>query len=148
MRFDRELMKKQLEIHEGLRLRPYRDTVGKLTIGVGRNLDDVGLSREEAYLLLDADIARAEKDLDVGLPWWRQLDPVRQRVLLDMAFNMGMGSAAIGKGLLSFINTLRAVKEERYQDAADGMMLSMWAQQVKTRAVTLSGMMRTGEDAF
>ena len=54
-------IKAQLVRHEGLRLKPYRCTAGKLTIGIGRNLDDCGISQTEAYLLLENDIRNCEK---------------------------------------------------------------------------------------
>ena len=57
---DRQLLRSQLERHEGLRLKPYRDTVGKLTVGYGRNLEDVGISRDEADFMLDNDIDQVE----------------------------------------------------------------------------------------
>ncbi len=57
--------------YEGLRLKPYRDTAGHLTIGVGRNLDGAGVDRAEAMLLLKNDIAAARADMDVRWPWWR-----------------------------------------------------------------------------
>ena len=135
----------QLRLHEGERRKPYRDTVGKLTIGIGRNLDDKGLRRDEIEYLLSNDIADARADLDRYLPWWRGLDPVRQRVLIDMAFNMGMGSPGKG-GLLSFVNTLSNIRQGRYAEAADMMLASKWAQQVGRRAVRLATMMRTGMD--
>lgn len=135
----------QLRLHEGERKKPYRDTVGKLTIGIGRNLDDKGLRRDEIEYLLNNDIADARADLDRYLPWWRGLDPVRQRVLIDMAFNMGMGAPNRG-GLLSFVNTLSNIRQGRYAEAADMMLASKWAQQVGRRAVRLATMMRTGLD--
>ena len=135
----------QLRLHEGERRKPYRDTVGKLTVGIGRNLDDKGLRRDEIEYLLTNDIADARADLDRYLPWWRGLDPVRQRVLIDMAFNMGMGAPNRG-GLLSFVNTLSNIRQGRYAEAADMMLASKWAQQVGRRAVRLATMMRTGMD--
>ena len=135
----------QLRLHEGERRKPYRDTVGKLTIGIGRNLDDKGLRRDEIEYLLANDIADARADLDRYLPWWRGLDPVRQRVLIDMMFNMGAGSPGKG-GLLSFVNTLSNIRQGRYAEAADMMLASKWAQQVGRRAVRLATMMRTGMD--
>ena len=135
----------QLRLHEGERKKPYRDTVGKLTIGIGRNLDDKGLRRDEIEYLLANDIADARADLDRYLPWWRGLDPVRQRVLIDMSFNMGMGAPNRG-GLLSFVNTLSNIRQGRYAEAADMMLASKWAQQVGRRAVRLATMMRTGMD--
>lgn len=135
----------QLRLHEGERRKPYRDTVGKLTIGIGRNLDDKGLRRDEIEYLLANDIADARADLDRYLPWWRGLDPVRQRVLIDMVFNMGAGSPGKG-GLLSFVNTLSEIRRGNYGIAADMMLASKWAQQVGGRAVRLATMMRTGMD--
>jgi lysozyme len=130
----------QLIQHEGLRLKPYKDTVGKLTIGVGRNLDDVGITEDEARMMLAADVGRTNAALDRAIPWWRNLDGVRQRVIADMAFNMGVA------GLLTFKNTLAAVKEGRWDDASDGMLASKWARQVGGRAVRLARMMETGDD--
>ena len=135
----------QLRLHEGERRKPYRDTVGKLTIGIGRNLDDKGLRRDEIEYLLNNDIADARADLDRYLPWWRGLDPVRQRVLIDMSFNMGIGAPNRG-GLLSFVNTLSEIRRGNYAIAADMMLASKWAQQVGRRAVRLATMMRTGMD--
>ena len=135
----------QLRLHEGERRKAYRDTVGKLTIGIGRNLDDKGLRRDEIEYLLANDIADSRADLDRYLPWWRGLDPVRQRVLIDMVFNMGAGSPK-GGGLLSFVNTLSEIRRGEYAIAADMMLASKWAAQVGRRAVRLATMMRTGMD--
>lgn len=131
-------LKKELKRDEGMRLMPYRDTVGKLTIGVGRNLDDVGISESEADFLLMSDVGRAEGGLDGRIPWWRTLDETRQRVLVNMAYNMGID------GLMGFKNTLKAVQDGRWDAAAEGMLDSKWAQQVGARASRLADMMRTG----
>lgn len=133
---DINLMRKELIRDEGLRLKPYKDTVGKTTIGIGRNLDDVGISKDEAYLMLDNDIQRTSDSLDKNLPWWKTLDEVRQRVILNMAYNLGINS------LLGFKNTLAAIQAGRYNDAADGMLASKWATQVGDRATRLAKMMR------
>ena len=129
-------MRAELVRDEGLRLKPYKDTVGKTTIGIGRNLDDVGISKDEAYLMLDNDIQRTSDSLDKNLPWWKTLDEVRQRVILNMAYNLGINS------LLGFKNTLAAIQAGRYNDAADGMLASKWATQVGDRATRLAKMMR------
>lgn len=129
-------MKAELIRDEGLKLKPYRDTVGKLTIGVGRNLDDVGISEAEAATLLESDIARTAKALDLNLPWWITLSEERQRVMLNMAFNMGI------RGLLGFKNTLAAIQAGKFEDAANGMLASKWAGQVGNRAQRLAQMMR------
>lgn len=135
---DRDAMVRQLRLHEGERLKPYRDTVGKLTIGVGRNLDDRGITREESAMLLANDIAAEERELLNALPWVATLDEVRQRVLLDMSFNMGL------VGLLGFKRTLATIQAGEYQAAAMMMLDSRWAKQVGRRAERLSRMMATG----
>lgn len=126
---------------EGEVLHAYQDTEGFLTIGVGRLIDKRrggGITREEALYLLQNDILRKMEDLDRELPWWKKLSQVRQRVLLNMCFNLGIG------GLLKFKNTLAAVESGRYEEAAKGMMASKWAKQVGARAERLAKMMREG----
>ena len=86
------------------------------------------------------DINAVEDGLVVKLPWFNELDDVRKRVLIDMAFNLGL------YGLLEFKNTLRYVSEGKYSQASRNMLLSLWADQVGQRAKTLSRMMETGED--
>jgi lysozyme len=135
--FDRSVLMAELTRDEGRRLKPYVDTVGKTTIGVGRNLTDVGISDAECDTMLSNDIDRTVAWLDRNLPWWRQLDPVRQRVVINMAFNMQ-------GGLLTFVNTLAAMKRGDYAAAADGMLASKWAGQVGARAMRLATMMRSG----
>lgn len=137
---DKVRLYKQLELHEGKKSKPYKDTVGKLTIGIGRNLDDRGITEEEIVFLFGTDVALVEKELDKNLKWWRDMSEVRQRVLADMCFNLGITK------LLAFKNTLEAMRTGRYNDAASGMLNSLWAKQVKGRAVRLANMMRTGED--
>ena len=130
----------QLVRHEGLRLKPYRCTAGKLTIGVGRNLDDCGISQKEAYALLDNDIRNCEQQLLDEIPViYNALDEVRQSVLLNMCFNLGL------KGLLSFNNTLSFIAVGDWERAANGMLASKWAKQVGRRAIELSELMRKGK---
>lgn len=130
----------QLRKHEGVRNKPYADTVGKITIGVGRNLTDVGLSDAEIDMLLANDINRTVADLDRELSWWRNLNEARQRVMIDMCFNLGIG------GLLTFKNALAMIQSGQYDLASTNMLKSKWASQVGIRADTLSKMMRTGDD--
>jgi lysozyme len=134
-----ELLKARLRISEGLKLRMYLDTVGKRTIGYGHNLDAKAISLRAAEIILADDIQDALDDLDKFLPWWKTLDPIRQTVIADMSFNMGMG------GLLTFRNTLRAIQEGRWRDASEGMLASKWARQTGQRAVKLARIMLTGE---
>lgn len=135
---DRKVLLNRTAGHEGLRLTPYVDTVGKITIGYGRNLEDKGLSKAEAQLLLQHDLSDAERDCRESFEWFDDLDGPRQTVLIEMCFNLGR------KGLLGFGQTLRAVKERRFEDAAKQMLRSKWAIQVKGRAATLAAVMRTG----
>ncbi len=132
------LLRAELMRDEDVRLKPYRDSVGKLTIGTGRNLDDVGISKDENDYLLDNDIARVERALDVHLPWWGHLDLVRQRVLANMCFNLGP------RKLLRFRKTLPLIQQGQYEAAAREMLRSRWAQQVGHRALRLSQATRTG----
>jgi lysozyme len=112
--------------------------MGILTVGVGRNLRDVGLADDEIDLMLDNDIKRVLVQLDAKLPWWRSMSPVRQSVLADMCFNMGINK------LLGFVNTLRCMKAGDYIGAAAGMKNSLWYSQVKGRAVELVRLMKDG----
>jgi lysozyme len=137
---DRDRLQQQLILHEGLRLFPYSDTVGKTTIGVGRNLTDNGISHVEALFLLDNDIElRVFADLERHAPWVAQLDPVRQAVVIDMCFNLGWPRLSL------FRNTLAAMKRGDWVSAAEGMRASKWAKQVGNRAVRLRQMMLTGQ---
>lgn len=135
---DRAILRAQLIRHEGLRLKPYRDTLGVLTIGVGRNLDDRGLTEGEALYLLDSDIDLCERQLVARFPWFAALDAERQRVLLDMVFNLGLTR------LLDFKKMLSAVGRGDYAAAAAEMLASRWATQVGARAKRLGLMMSTG----
>ena len=123
---------------EALRLKPYRCTAGKLSIGVGRNLEDIGITRDEALHLLANDIARVEVECRAAFPWFDALDPVRQAVVLNMAFNLGLPKFRL------FKQTLAAIAAGRYDAAARQMQLSKWARQVGDRAKRLARMMRTG----
>lgn len=136
----RDEIKQQLIKHEGLKLHPYVDVKGKITIGVGRNLTNNGISLEECYILLDNDIDRVIAELSTNLPYFLALDEIRQRVLIDMNFNLGLTS------FLKFKNTLELVKEGHYTSASQNMLQSNWAEQVGDRAIRLSRMMNTGRD--
>lgn len=129
----------QLKRHEGVKSKPYKDSVGKTTIGVGRNLDDVGVSQDEIDLMLRNDISRAMSAVRQYLQWFDSLDDARQDVLINMCFNMGIGA------LLEFKNTLTLIKAGQYPEAANEMLQSKWASQVGSRAVELANQMKTGE---
>lgn len=125
---------------ESLRLKPYRCTAGKLTIGYGRNLDDVGISKTEADMLFERDFAQAEAEtkrlLKLNGIDYDQLIEQRFYVLTDMMFNLGYDR------LSKFKKLLYALKKGLYDDAAKEMLDSAWATQVGNRATKLAALMR------
>jgi lysozyme len=126
--------------HEGFRAKAYTDTVGKLTIGYGRNLDDVGISQDEASFLLAKDIGRAIREAYgiFGETIFENLSDIRQEVIVNMIFNMGVGKFS------EFKNFIAAVREGESQRAHDEMLDSVWAKQVKSRAHELAEMFLKG----
>jgi lysozyme len=129
----------QLKTDEGLRLKPYHCTAGALTVGYGRNLDAVGITEEEADIMLRADVEIAERGAKalVGNVW-DQLSPARQAVLINMTFNLGRTRLA------AFKNFLAALRATDYNTAASEMLDSRWANQVGDRATRLADQMRNG----
>ncbi len=145
----------QLEEEEGKRNVLYRDSEGYLTIGVGHLMEPSRggrLSDRIIYLILEEDIAAKTRELYQALPWVRQLDEIRRRVLIIMTFNMGIGNAEEKTGLLGFNNTLALVEKGHYTAAAANMLKSHWATQVAgpsgtgKRAKRLAKMMETGKE--
>src|SRR6266481_3215489 len=114
----------QLIRDEGLLLHPYADSVGKLTIGIGRNLTDVGISQAEATYLFTNDIQTAVDHLATALPWTVTLDEVRHAALVNMTFNMGIG------GLCGFKKFLAVMQVGDWRVAQSEMLSSKWAEQV------------------
>mgnify|MGYP002626507952 CR=1 FL=1 len=139
MKYDMTSLEDQLIDHEGLELKPYQCTADKLTIGVGRNIEDRGITEDEARYLLKNDIKIVEDELLEKKPVVAGLDAVRQRVLVDMGFNLGIPT------LLKFQNMWAAIEDEDFQTAADEAMDSRWAKQVGRRAERLCQAMATGE---
>lgn len=174
----------QLIVDEGVKLKPYYCTEGKLTVGVGRNLEGNGLSwgemmalikqnperkarfprdyetldgetllmalirdmkingitKEEAIMLLNNDIYQADADLRAKVKWYDGAPEELKSVLINMTFNMGIGNSK--KGLLSFRNTLWYMGAGEYEKAAENMLKSKWARQVKGRAERLAERVR------
>ena len=133
---------------EGLRLAAYPDPLSggdPWTIGYGHTGADVTAAtvwtRSEAADTLIEDIAIARSELDEKLPWWRTLDDVRQDVMVEMAFNLGV------EGLLGFRRTLAAIEVGQWAAASADMLLSAWAREVGDRAARLATMMRNGARA-
>jgi len=129
-------LRKLLIKHEGLRLKPYVDTVGKLTIGIGRNLDDNGISEDEANLMFANDLRRIIVEATEAFTWFKFLSRTRQDVVLNMIFNMGI------KRFGGFIKFIDALSSGAFDKAADEMLNSRWSGQVGIRADELSNMMR------
>jgi lysozyme len=134
-----ERLRDDLVKDEAIRLKPYRDKKGKLTIGIGRNLDDKGLSLREAYFILGNDISDVSTELFERFPWMLKLNDVRQNVFLNMAFNMGV------QGLSEFKLTLAYAQGGHFDMAAREMLDSDWFKDVGDRAVRLSKQMAMGE---
>ena len=160
MKYRREHFIEELIKHEGLKLQVYKDTLGIDTIGIGRNLEDRGISQEElddldipnmdviyeygiteadAVYLAQNDVQIVEEELLRAHPCVDRLDSVRQLILMDMAFNMGVPR------LCKFKKMWNAIHEEKFDVAAKEMLDSRWANQVKSRSVKLANAMHNGE---
>ena len=132
------LLIQYLMVDEGFRSKPYKDTVGKLTIGYGRNLEDRGITEREAYKLLKNDAYEVMTQLDKVFPWWSTLTASRQCAVANMGFNLGI------KGLLKFKRMLKALEEKKYHTAAEEALDSKWAKQVGDRAERIANIIRWG----
>jgi len=133
-----ESLEDMLIRHEGLMLKPYRDSVNKLTIGVGRNLDDVGISRDEAIYLLKNDLQKVVAQAK-QFPWYDKLSNPRKQVVLNMIFNLGITRFS------QFRKTIGFIANGDYTAAAKEMLDSKWAKQVGNRATELAEIMERGE---
>ena len=159
MKYRKAHLLEELVKHEGLRLQVYQDTLGIDTIGIGRNLKDRGISKEElkeldiptidhvyeygiteadAMVLAENDVQIVEEELLRAHPCVEDLDAVRQLVVMDMAFNMGVPR------LCKFKKMWNAIHENKFDVAAKEMLDSRWANQVKSRSVKLANAMHNG----
>jgi lysozyme len=136
-------LRAQLLDHEGFVPHAYQDSLGFWTIGVGRLIDKRRggrITRDEALYLLDNDIAEKIGELRAALPWFAREDAIRQRALVDLAFNLGIS------GLLTFKRTLAAWARQDYDLAAVGLERSKWFTQVGRRGPRIVHMVRTGSE--
>lgn len=131
-------LEKQIVNHEGLKTKVYKCPAGRLTIGVGRNIEDKGITEEEALYLLRNDKTECEQDLSLIFDDYSELSENRQRVLIDMRFNLGPGR------FRQFQRMISAVRYKDYHRAAEEMENSNWYSQVGQRARNLVTMMREG----
>jgi len=132
---DEKLIKRVI-LHEGMVLKPYKCPAGKLTIGVGRNLEDIGISQDEALFLLENDLNRCHQECLRSFFWYKDLDTDRQGVIQEMCFNLGLAR------LKTFKKMLRACEVGNYELAAHEMLSSRWSAQVGKRAETLADIMK------
>ena len=128
----------QLKIHEGFRSTVYTCSGGKKTCGYGRNLEDIGISEEEAEMLLKNDIYEATNQLLNAFPFMATFSDVRISAMINFTFNVGIGTVR------KFSNTIEYLKNEDWEAAADEMMDSKWAEQVGDRAIQITEQIRTG----
>lgn len=132
------LIRHEGKVFAGNRHRMHTDSVGKITIGFGRNLSDRGLSETEAQFLLLNDIQEVIDQLRHDYQWFDELNDVRQEVIINMAFNMGIS------GFGKFKKTIRLIELGTFDTAAREMLASKWARQVGSRADELSRHMANG----
>lgn len=128
----------QLKIHEGFRSNVYTCSGGKKTVGYGRNLQDIGISEEEAEMLLKNDIYEATNQLLNAFPWMATFSDVRISAMINFTFNVGIGTVK------TFTKSIDALKKEDFNLAADMMLDSRWANQVGDRAIQITEQIRTG----
>jgi len=128
----------QLKIDEGFRSKPYKCSAGKLTIGYGRNIEDNGITKEEAEILLYNDVGLVTNELSGTFSWFYGLSKIRKSVLINMAFNLGMPR------LKAFKRMIAALGVNDYEEAARQMLDSKWANQVGDRATRLANQMIDG----
>ena len=129
---NKKQLTKQLMIHEGLKLKPYKCTAGKLTIGVGRNLEDVGITEAEAMFLLESDIDRVDKQCQSNFEWYEKLSPDRQGAVVNLVFNMGISK------FKQFKKTIAYIEEGRFDLAGAELLDSNYARQVGQRSIDVA----------
>lgn len=139
---ERDALRQDLVRDEGLRLTVYQCPAGYPTIGVGRNLEGRGISKLEAFYLLDNDINACLDDL-ASFAWWGALNPVRQRAVLNMRFQLGSG------GFRAFTDMLAALERRDYAAAAAAGRHSKWARtDSPERAARVTRQIETGAEGF
>lgn len=138
---DKQRLFQQLRLHEGVEKFPYECTAGYVTIGVGRNIEQRGLSDDEIDFILDNDVEIVINEISRNFDWFFDLTEIRQRVVADMIFNMGLSR------FKQFKKMIAALEDSLWAEAADQMLDSKWADQTGDRAYRLSSMMREDEDS-
>tara|TARA_R110000824_G_scaffold322611_1_gene509572 strand:+ start:765 stop:1181 length:417 start_codon:yes stop_codon:yes gene_type:complete len=132
-------LKKQLVIDEGLELKPYHCSADKLTIGVGRNIQEVGITKDEALYLLGNDIARCAGECTREFPWFAELTQLRKEAVINLVFNMGMNT------FKKFKKTIAFIESGEYERAGTELLDSNYARQVGQRSQRVANMLADGE---
>jgi len=143
----------RIKFHEGLRLMPYRDNLGKLTIGIGRCIDTKPFTEDElrfvgdwkhgitlvaAYQLCRKDISQCQQQLNTLGFWYHNLDDERKYALIDMCFQLGFD------GLKGFKNMLKNIEKRNWYGAYYECLNSKYARQTPTRAKRIAILLKTG----
>jgi lysozyme len=136
------LLEQQLLDHEGFRPTAYRCTSGRLTLGIGRNIQDKGITEDEALILLRHDIVEIYNGLRHLLPWFNALNDDRQRVLVDLGINLGL------TGLMKFKRMLSAMEQNDWVKADYELRHSLWASQVQRSRVEFLSLLMRGNDGI
>jgi lysozyme len=130
-----------LRLHEGVKKHGYLCTAGKMTVGVGRNIDKeggLGLSEDEIDYLLANDIKRVDAELVKSFAWYSSLDDVRKDAMINLTFNVGITR------LKGFVKALTAMEQKNYPEAAAQFLDSAWSKQVGKRSVDVTNLIKTG----
>ena len=135
---DLKRLQEQLVIDEGLVLKPYRCSSNKLTIGVGRNIEEIGITKDEAMMLLANDIARVCGECKREFPWFEDLTPLRKEAIINLVFNMGMAT------FKCFRKTIAFIEAKDYERAGIELLDSNYAKQVGERSKRVANMLADG----
>ena len=136
---DKENLRKTLIADEGLKLSLYKCTSGKNTIGVGRNLDDRGISEETAMQMLDEDIDLVMHEVSQSINFFHDLPDIVQQALCNLVFNMGISR------FLAFKKTLVHLRNQEWDKAADELLDSKYATQLPNRSKRVADMIRSAK---
>jgi lysozyme len=141
-----------LRFHEGERLTAYQDSLGFWTIGVGHLLPDprnpkwrgAYITKADSDLLFQADWNKHVRLVEKYAPWALEFDEVRKYVIIDMTFNLGI-EPFNANGYKDWPIFVRQLKAHDWAAAATNMRSTLWARQVKGRAIRLARMIETGQ---
>jgi len=134
-----ETLEQRIERHEGRKRKSYKDTVGKLTAGIGRNLEDVAFTDEEINLMFKNDLARAKRGAETFYIY-EMLNDIRREVLVELVFQMGL------RGVGKFKRFLRAAQARDWEAAHAELLDSKWARKDSpARALELALIFRIGK---